>query len=689
MPEATADMNNQTVTLSQSAVSLALRVSKVGTWEWNVKTGSLVWSDELKKLYNIQSESELTYEKYFGLLHPDDRMKMKNIIQKALQDGKEYRTEHRIIWPDGSVHWLDAHGIAVIENGKAVRMVGTAVNIDEHKNSEHKLRNYRDSLENKVRQQILVSELGLKALGGGSIKSIMNKAVRILKDSLNVEYTKVLELLPDGKNMVLRAGLGWHQNIVVDKSTVDTGSDSQAGYTLASKHPVIVNDLRAETRFNGQLLLQEHNVVSGMSCIIYGSTGPYGVLGIHTTSYREFNDDDIQFLQSVANILAMTIQRHQAEFELKESEQRFRHVADSAPVLIWMSGVDKLCHYFNQTWLDFTGRTIEQERGNGWTEGVHPEDFDRCVDVYAKSFDARKPFTMEYRLRRHDGKYRWLLDNGRPRYSIEGKFLGYVGSCIDIEELKSAKKRKKDLEVINKKLKEHKKKLEALNNTKDEFISIASHQLRTPATGVKQYVGMLLEGFAGEFSSDQLSLLQIAYESNERQLNIINDLLRVAQLDGGKIVLQTARTELISLLMGVIEEQSTKAKSKLQNVTVECSKKSAYARTDSARIRMVFENLIDNAIKYSPESTQITVRVEDEGSIVRIQVVDQGVGIAKKELTSLFQKFKRIDNHTTAHVDGTGLGLYWAEKIITLHNGSLTVVSKPKKGSTFTVTLPK
>ncbi|HZP06482.1 MAG TPA: PAS domain S-box protein [Terracidiphilus sp.] len=134
---------------------------------------------------------------------------------------------------------------------------------------------------------------------------------------------------------------------------------------------------------------------------------------------------------------------------LRESEQRLRVVTDATPVMIWMSGTDKLCYYFNKSWLDFVGRTLEEEMGNGWAEGVHPDDFNRCLEIYVSSFDAREPFEMEYRLRHHSGEYRWILDHGVPRYAPDGTFEGYLGGCLDVHnEKEAAEKLRKATEAL-------------------------------------------------------------------------------------------------------------------------------------------------------------------------------------------------------------------------------------------------
>jgi len=151
---------------------------------------------------------------------------------------------------------------------------------------------------------------------------------------------------------------------------------------------------------------------------------------------------EVSAFQPMPNTFACTFiditERKQAEEALRESEQNFRTLSNSGQALIWTSGTDKLCDYFNTIWLAFTGRTLAQEMGNGWTEGVHPEDMQRCVATYVEAFDRRVAFSMVYRLRRHDGAYRWIIDDGCPRYDSKGEFIGYIGHCLDITEYKQA-----------------------------------------------------------------------------------------------------------------------------------------------------------------------------------------------------------------------------------------------------------
>jgi len=150
-------------------------------------------------------------------------------------------------------------------------------------------------------------------------------------------------------------------------------------------------------------------------------------------------------------------ERKYAEESLRESESRFRNMADTTPAMVWMSGINAMCNYFNKPWLKFTGRTMKQELGNGWTEGIHPEDHERCIETYKKSFGMRVEFKMEYRLRRADGEYRWILDHGVPRFSTDGDFFGFIGSCIDVTDFKQAED---ELNRVNASLKTAHRELE-------------------------------------------------------------------------------------------------------------------------------------------------------------------------------------------------------------------------------------
>ena len=208
---------------------------------------------------------------------------------------------------------------------------------------------------------------------------------------------------------------------------------------LRAGRPVVLSDVTKE--LPGQALAErefarEHGTRAVMGFPVAVSDAiVYAIDCVVVYKTRVWSEAAQNTLRLIGEIFANALVQRRAEVALRESEERFRIVADSAPVAIWMSDTDKLCTFFNKPWLDFTGRTIEQEIGNGWAESVHPDDLQRCLKIYTEAFDARQPFVMQYRLRRHDGEYRWISDNGVPRYDAQQNFGGYIGSCLDVTEL--------------------------------------------------------------------------------------------------------------------------------------------------------------------------------------------------------------------------------------------------------------
>jgi len=227
-----------------------------------------------------------------------------------------------------------------------------------------------------------------------------------------------------------------------------------------------------------------------------------------------------------------------------------------------------------------------------------------------------------------------------------------------------------------------------VNFAKDELLSLASHQLRTPATGVKQYLGMVLQGYAGSVSDVQRNYLERAYSSNNRQLHIINDILHLAKLEAGRIVLAETKFDLADMLREVVDEQRDDAKNGEVLLAVQAPS-SGMIVADSHMLRMVIENLVSNAIKYTEQGGTVTVRLAKRGMHWTLVVKDTGVGIAGKDLSKLFKQFSRISNTRTEFVTGTGIGLYLAHHLVVLHGGSIGVTSQAGKGSTFTVRLPR
>ncbi len=228
----------------------------------------------------------------------------------------------------------------------------------------------------------------------------------------------------------------------------------------------------------------------------------------------------------------------------------------------------------------------------------------------------------------------------------------------------------------------------SINEAKDNLLSIASHQLRTPATGVKQYLGLVLQGFVGDVSQQQHSLLQKAYDSNERQLKTINDVLYLARLDSGRIVLSKNRIELKSLVNSLLEELESRIEENQHTVTVDMPKRNVYVVADSHMLGMVVENLLTNAIKYTRIKGNISITLRRTSRKVFISVADNGVGIKEEDMDKLFKEFSRIPNELSKSVSGTGIGLYLSKHLISLHGGDLTVQTEYGVGSTFTIELP-
>jgi PAS domain S-box-containing protein len=358
-------------------------------------------------------------------------------------------------------------------------------------------------------------------------------------------------------------------------------------------------------------------------------------------------------------------------------DARFCEVMDAAPVMIWVSGKDKLCIWFNRPRLTFTGRSMAQESGNGWTAGVHREEFDHCLETYVRHFDARKEFRMQYRLRSRDGTYRWIDDTGIPRYARDGTFLGYIGSCTDIHELRETQNELRDrvLQVVH------------LNRiaTASVLSSSIAHELVQPLAAIQSNIDAAKSLLAANTPdlAEVKAILDDIGQANQRAGAIIQHLRsllkRKSEIDDRQFDMNEAIADTLQILGTAAIERGVvlSANSVDRSLTV---------RADKVLLEQVLLNLVINGmdalINAVPGKRKVTVQAELTGAQVRVSVADSGTGIPDDKLAGVFDAFY------TTKPQGTGLGLSIARTIVELYGGKIWVENRTEGGAVFHFTLP-
>jgi two-component system sensor kinase FixL len=367
-----------------------------------------------------------------------------------------------------------------------------------------------------------------------------------------------------------------------------------------------------------------------------------------------------------------------AEEELRESEARFRTVADAAPVMIWMSGPDKLCNFFNKGWLDFTGRTMEQELGNGWAEGVHADDLERCLEVYETSFSARQPFTMEYRLRRNDGEYRWVLDSGTPRFAEDCAFLGYIGSCIDITARKQAE------------LENQRQNMELARvgrvTLMGELAASLAHEVNNPIGAIvtNANAGQRLIA-AGKINTEELKdLLADIVADGHRAREVIQGVRNmVRKTEPSRSVIRINDT--IDDLLRIVRAD---ALGRQVTIAAEVDSDAGRVIADRVQLLQVLINLTLNAFEAMsanrPDARRLVITGgrNGNGEIV-VSLRDSGPGFPGAFGEQLFDPF------FSTKAEGTGMGLAIARSIVEAHGGKLFGENCDDGGACFTFRLPE
>jgi PAS domain S-box-containing protein len=418
--------------------------------------------------------------------------------------------------------------------------------------------------------------------------------------------------------------------------------------------------------------------------------------GNYATTLPIGGDDEVAHLASAFNSMTEAIRTRVRLLE--ESEENFRTVANGGTALIWTSGTDKLCNYFNDPWLCFTGRTLAQELGNGWAEGVHPDDFQCCLDIYVSHFDQRRPFSMEYRLRHADGAYRWIIDQGNPRHDSAGNFIGYMGFCYDITERKEADARLQEYQAHLEQMVEArtqdylvaKELAEAANRAKSTFLANMSHELRTPMNAIMGMNSLALRRAEDPKLRDQLGKVD---QASKHLLQVINDILDISKIEAERLTLESVSFKLGAVLENLTSLIGHKAQEKHLMLRVDLTPDVAHLSLlgDPLRLGQVLLNFAGNAVKFT-EQGSVTVRarmIQDNPNdvLLRWEVVDTGIGIAAEDQKRLFTAFEQADGSMTRKYGGTGLGLAISKRLVNMMGGDVGLDSQVGSGSTFWFTV--
>ena len=378
-----------------------------------------------------------------------------------------------------------------------------------------------------------------------------------------------------------------------------------------------------------------------------------------------------------------TTKRRDSELALIASKDFYLNILEKFPVLVWRANSEKQFNYFNATWLDFTGKSLNSQIFFGWYLLIHEDDREKFIRNYEERFNKREKLEIEFRLLGMDAEFHWLICAGNPIYDLNGNFNGYVGVCLDITNRK----------ILEDELRNAKNISDASNKSKSNFIAIMSHEIRTPLNGIMGLTDLLMDTDPG---IEQLEYLGLLKESSHMLLSLLNNLLDYSKIEDNKEKLNEDFFNLRQIIEEIIRPLSSVVKRNGVRISLEMDNElpdKYYG--DAKKLKQIAANLLSNAVKFT-ERGSIVFKIfndhlqgtkKENSTLLHFIVSDTGIGIPEEKMDSIFDSFTQVDSSLTRKFSGSGLGLAIVKNLVNMMNGKIWVESQLGKGSSFNIVL--
>jgi PAS domain S-box-containing protein len=603
---------------AEERLRLATQAAGVFAWDVDLLSDTIKYSENMAQVFGYESLPEkYSYAREAtAVIHPADRERVKQASLRAFEEKGTFSAEFRAEAAGDRYIWVQCNGTVLRDAyGNPVRFVGIVQNIEDRKRAEQALQASQERL---------------------------GRAIQI--ETVGVTFFKTDGTITEANDAFLSMS-GY------SRGDLDDGHVRRDKMTPPEW---MAQSLQAVEEFNtmGRTKPCEKQYIrkDGSRCwALFAAT-------------RIAADEGVEFLIDVT-------ESKLAQEKLRESEERFRTMADSSPMMIWVTDAAGRIEFVNRSYLEFFGISRERAAQLDWSEIIDSDDRE-YLEAFRHALRDRQPLDARGRVKRHDGQWRWIASRGNPRLGPAGEVTGYVGSSADVTELIKSQEA-----------------LREADRRKDEFLATLAHELRNPLAPIRNSLQILRLTGDSNLGTEQV------YEMMERQVNqmvrLVDDLLEISRITRGQIELRKERVSLTTVIQSAVEVSKPLIEEARHHLAISLPPEPLTFEADPVRLEQIVSNLLNNAAKYTNPGGRIWLTARRESQNVVISVRDSGIGILPDMLPRIFEMFTQVEHSTSRTQGGLGIGLTLVRSLVEMHGGKVEARSEgPGKGSEFIVRLP-